>query len=100
MQRVEFHIGNRPQNRIRFYALTRILGVSANTIYLWRAGTDKSPALAVEVERVKNKNVVWVSVAVLENWLKEYRPKLVKNLNRFLARTAGVRTHAQDQVAA
>jgi hypothetical protein len=77
---------NGDPHRIRFYALTRVLGISANTIYLWRrGGLPDTPALQVEVERVKNKNKVWVRVDRLDLWLKENRPKLLKNLHQYLA---------------
>lgn len=71
------------QKRLRFYALTRILGVSGDTLYRWRRGSPHSPALEVVVERSGSKNVVWVEVATLRRWLGDNRPGLVEKLDKY-----------------
>lgn len=74
-------------DQIRFYALCRILGVSAQTIYTWRKGFangfSNTPPLPVIVERYGGRNNVWVDRRELITWLGSFRPHLRVRLNQW-----------------
>jgi hypothetical protein len=77
---------NGKPNRVRFHALTQILGVSANTLYLWRKGAlTSAPALPIEVDQTGTKPKVWVDLAELEGWLAKHRSghQLLKRLRSY-----------------
>lgn len=65
-------------DEIRFFSLVHILGVSPNTLYLWRWGAfPNTPILPVVVRKNGRKNDVRVNREVLRHWLKSYRPHLL-----------------------
>ena len=69
-------------DEIRFFALVHILGVSPNTLYLWRWGAfPNTPELPVVVRKNGRKNDVRVNRQVLRRWLKSYRPHLLARLD-------------------